>query len=132
MFRALTMLAVVALLVTAGAALAEVTITSPQEGDVVGPSTPVRGYCSQRAFVVVITEVRSAAGEQVGMVPGIRHWTNDDNSIQVRVATPRISFGEKWEALTYIIRVKAYSSPDLAQEDRAPDVGETEVTVKSE
>ncbi len=132
MFRALTMLAVVALLVAGGAALAEVTITSPQDGDVVGPSTPIRGYCSQRAFVVVITQVMSAAGEQVGMVPGIRHWTNDDNSIRVRIATPRISFGEKWEPLTYVIRVSAYSSPDLAQEDTVPDVGEAEVTVKSE
>lgn len=132
MFRALTALAVAALLAMGGAAFAEVTITSPQDGDVVGPSTPIRGYCSERAFVVVITEVMSTAGERLGIVPGIRHWTNDDNSIRVRVATPRISFGDKWEPLTYVIRVKAYSSPDLAQEDMAPDVGEAEVTVKSE
>jgi hypothetical protein len=132
MFRMLTALVVVALLTTAVAASASVTIGSPRDGDVVGPSTPIYGQCSQRAFVVVITDVLSAAGEKIGQVPGIRHWTNDDNSISVRIATPRISFGEKGEAVTYVIHVKAYSTPQMAQEDEAPDVGEAKVTVKSE
>ncbi len=131
MHRLLTALLISALLITGAAVSAEVTISTPQDGDVVGPSTPIHGQCSQRAFLVVVTDVLASDGRNVGMVPGIRHWTNDDNSISVRIATPRISFGEKEEPVTYVIHVRAYTALDLVESGQAPDVGEVEIKVKS-
>jgi hypothetical protein len=131
MYRILTVLVVTALLLMAVAASASVTVGSPKDGDVVGPSTSIYGQCSERAFVVVISDVIASDGTKIGSVPGIRHWTNDDNSIAVRIATPRVVFGEKGEPVSYAIHVRAYSTPDLAQAAGAPDVGEVTVTVKS-
>jgi hypothetical protein len=131
MYRILTALVMAVLLVMAVAASAEVTIGSPKEGDVVGPNTPLHGQCSERAFVVVISDVLAADGTKIGFVPGLRHWTNDDNSISMRISTPRVVFGEKDEPVSYVIHVRAYSSPEKAQAGDAPDVGEASVTVKS-
>ena len=108
---------------------AEVSITSPTEGQSVGPSTPITGMCSQRAFLVVITDVNMESGELLGSIPGIRHWTNDDNSISVRISTPRI-YTQPNEKLTYIIHVKAYSSAEKVT--GAPDLGESQVTCYSQ
>jgi hypothetical protein len=132
MYRILPVLVVIALLAVAVAASASVTITSPKDNEVVGPSTPVTGMCSAHAFLVVISDVIAADGTKIGTVPGIRHWTNDDNSIDVRIATPRIAFGDKTQPVSYVIHVRAYSTPDLAQAAGTPDVGEASVTVKSE
>ena len=117
------------MLIAVSVASAEVTVISPTEGQTVGPSTPITGMCSQRAFLVVITDVILENGEQLGSVPGIRHWTNDDNSISVRISTPRL-FTQPNEKLTYIIHVKAYSSPEKATD--APDLGEAQVTCYSQ
>ena len=129
MSRPLTALALLALLVTVSLASAEVTITSPTPGQVVGPSTPIRGTVSERAFLVIYSDVFRENGEHIGMVPGIRHWSNDDNTITVRIATPRL-FALPDERLRYEINVKAYSSPDRAGE--APDLGEVKITVYSQ
>jgi hypothetical protein len=88
--------------------------------------------CSQRAFCVIISDVIAADGTKIGSVPGIRHWTNDDKSLNVRIATPRVAFGDKGEPVSYVIHVRAYSTSDLAQAAGAPDVGEATVTVKSQ
>jgi hypothetical protein len=116
------------LLLALSAASADVTLNSPTAGQVVGPSTAVTGMCSQRAFVIVITEVTFENGESLGFVPGIRHWTNDDNSIAVRISTPRI-YDQPNEKLTYTIHVKAYSSANQAT--GTPDLGEAVVTCYS-
>jgi hypothetical protein len=128
MSRILAVLGVLTMLIGVSAASAEVTLTAPTEGQTVGPSTSITGRCSQRAFVVVITDVNLENGESLGSVPGIRHWTNDDNSISVRISTPRL-FTQPNEKLTYIIHVKAYSSAEMAS--AAPDLGETQVTCYS-
>ncbi len=132
MYRILVPLLTVALLTAARMASAEVVIGSPRDGDVVGPSTPIYGRCSERAFIVVITDVLATDGTLVGTVPGIRHWTNDDNSISVRVATPRISFGDKDEPVHYVIHVRAYSSPALANAGQYPDLGSVDIRVRSQ
>ena len=129
MSRILVVLSVLTMLIAVSVASAEVTVTSPTEGQTVGPSTPITGMCSQRAFVVVITDVILENGEAMGSVPGIRHWTNDDNSISVRISTPRMMLGTS-QKLTYIIHVKAYSSAELST--GAPDLGEAQVTCYSE
>ena len=116
------------LLLAVSVASADVTLNSPTAGQIVGPSTAITGMCSQRAFVIVTTEVVLENGESLGFVPGIRHWTNDDNSIAVRISTPRI-YGQPNEKLTYTIHVKAYSSANQAS--GVPDLGEAVVTCYS-
>ena len=129
MSRVLAVVCVLALLVVASVASGEVTITSPREGQVVGPATSITGMCSQRTFLVVITDVYFDNGELLGRVPGIRHWTNDDNSISVRIATPRL-YLQPDVRLKYVIHVKGYSSPELTP--GAPDLGEAQVTCYSQ
>ena len=131
MYRTLTACIVVALLVLAVAASASVTLSSPKDGATVGPSTDVVGQVSARAFCIVTTSCTAADGTDLGMVPGLRHWTNDDNSIQVRISTPRVSFGDKGQPVNYAIHVRAYSTPEKAQAAGDPDLGEATVNVKS-
>ena len=131
MSRALTLLAVLVLLSAVSLSWASVTITSPAAGSTVGPSTVVTGAASQRAFLVVYSDV-FAGEESLGMVPGIRHWTNDDDSYNVRISTPRLYLraGEQATQLTYIIHVKAYTAAPR-NASASPDLGEATVTVYS-
>ena len=128
MSRILLVLSVLTMLVAVSVASAEVTITAPTAGQTVGPSTAVTGSCSQRAFVVVITEVKRENGESLGLVAGLRHWTNDDHSISVVISTPRLFTGAN-EKLTYIIHVKAYSSAEKSTGE--PDLGQAQATCYS-
>jgi hypothetical protein len=128
MSKVLVVLSILTLLVVASVASAGVTITAPSAGQVVGPSTAVTGSCSQRAFLVVYTDVNLANGDLLGTVAGIRHWTNDDNSFSVLISTPRLFTGPN-DKLTYIIHVKAYSSADKTTGD--PDLGQAQVTCYS-
>ena len=87
----------------AGAATGQVStygnvpvITSPQNGEMVGPSTLVEGMATPGAVVVLQTEVyEQIDGTFVKMVPGHRHVTNADGSFSLLIATPRVSFGQK-------------------------------------
>jgi hypothetical protein len=128
MSKVLAVLSILALLVVVSVASAEVTITAPPAGQVVGPSTAITGSCSQRAFLVVYTEVNSENGDPLGTVPGLRHWTNDDNSFAVLISTARV-FAQPNEKLTYVIHVKAYSSAEKSTGD--PDLGDAQVTCYS-
>ena len=128
MSRVLAVVCVLTMLVVASVASAEVTITSPREGQIVGPATSITGMCSQRTFLVVITDVYFDNGELLGTVPGIRHWTNDDNSIAVRISTPRL-YLQPDVRLKYVIHVRGYSTP--SKTPGAPDLGEDQVTCYS-
>jgi hypothetical protein len=133
MSRTLTILAVLLLLLAMTCAWADVTITAPADGSQVGPSTVVTGAASQRAFLVIYSEVKSG-DDLVGTVPGIRHWTNDDNSYNVKISTPRLYLRSTDPnaptQLTYVIHVRAFSQPP--QDPMAtPDLGEAMVTVTS-
>jgi hypothetical protein len=103
---ALTVLALLALTVgVASAQLAAPEVTTPVNGDRVGPSIAVQGQADGKQFIVVITDVYVAGkAKPVGSVPGIRHWTNEDGSFAFRVATPRV-FNAKDADLTYKVRV---------------------------
>ena len=131
MSRALTLLAVLVLLSAVSLSWASVTITSPAAGSTVGPATVVTGMASQRAFLVVYSAVFSE-DQSIGSVPGIRHWTNEDNSYNVKISTPRLYLrGEDGAVqLTYIIHVRAYSQAPQRASD-VPDLGEATVTVYS-
>ncbi len=78
-------------------------VTSPRNGDTVGPSTMVTGKVSPGAFVVLHTEVYDeVTGEFVKKVPGHRHRADDSGNFALLIATPLVSFGEK-HALRYEI-----------------------------
>ncbi|MGE5531944.1 MAG: hypothetical protein ACM3VW_07515 [Bacteroidota bacterium] len=84
----------------------EIRVVTPAEGTALGPNYDVIGTAGHRAFLVVMTDVINAdTGECIRSVPGIRHWTNQDGTFHFRVASPRVSFGERGTKLTYRVRV---------------------------
>lgn len=94
------------LVVSQAMAQSQPTITSPEEGATLGPNYDVIGSMPSRALVVVMTDVLDCdTNEVIGSVPGIRHWTRDDGSFHFRVASPRISIGEKDTDVSYRVRV---------------------------
>jgi hypothetical protein len=81
-------------------------VTTPAEGAALGPNYDVMGHMPYRAFLVVLTDVFTEdTCELVRTVPGIRHWTNENGSFHFRVASPRVSIGEKDTKVTYRVRV---------------------------
>ena len=108
MSKTLLVLTTVCLLWAATAALAmeAPTVTTPTEGAALGPNYDVIGSMPYRAFLVVMTDVLVCdTGELLRSVPGIRHWTNQDGSFHFRVASPRVSIGEKETKVSYRVRV---------------------------
>lgn len=86
-------------------ALERPTISTPRNGDALGPSYDITGHMPQQAFLVVLTDVvRADTGEVLRTVPGIRHWTEADGTFHFRCASPRVSIGERDTPLTYRIR----------------------------
>jgi hypothetical protein len=86
---------------------AQLIVTQPRNGDVVGASVDVVGSAQPGALVVIWTEVyKRQTGELVRSVPGIRHKTEPDGSFHVRIATPRVFLGED-VPLVYKLHVRA-------------------------
>ena len=111
------------LLVTALAHAQGPTVTTPRNGDAIGPAIDVNGSLGHYGLIVVITDVyRTAGNEKVASVPGIRHYTEQSGSFAFHVATPR-GWRER-EPLTYKVRVFELRKPG----DRGP---ETVVTCRS-
>ncbi|MEN6641614.1 MAG: hypothetical protein ABFE08_04115 [Armatimonadia bacterium] len=95
-----------ALTATLAFALEQPTVTMPQPGAELGPNYDVLGKMPYRAFLVVMTDcIDAKTGLTLRSVPGIRHWTFDDGSFHFRVASPRVSIGEKQTELIYRVRV---------------------------
>lgn len=99
-----------AVLVLGSAALAQMTaptLTTPVEGAVLGPNYDLIGSIDHRAFLIVMTDVITDDENQTVLrsVPGIRHWTAADGTFHFRVASPRVSIGEKQTPLKYRVRV---------------------------
>ena len=130
MIRKAGLLSVVLLLALAVAVWASVTLSYPVQVQTVGSNTDVRGMASQKAFMIVYSEVyRGDNNAYVKRVPGIRHWTQDDGSFAFRIATPLVFRGPSTK-LHYKIHARAYSQPSAGTE--APDLGEAVVTVYSQ
>lgn len=103
-------LAVLAVLLVAVAVFAQTTaptVTTPVEGAVLGPNYDIIGTMDHRAFLIVMTDVITDDEAQTVLrsVPGIRHWTATDGTFHFRVASPRVSVGEKETKLKYKVRV---------------------------
>ncbi len=80
-------------------------VTSPKNGEQVGPSTLVIGRAQPNSVVVIQTEVYDQLdGQFIKMVPGHRHAPKPDGSFELLIATPLVSFGEK-RPLRYEIHV---------------------------
>lgn len=106
MTRILLVLVLLTVTATVALALEAPTVTMPRAGAVLGPNYDVMGSMPYRAFLVVMTDcVNAGTGEVLRSVPGIRHWTADDGTFHFRVASPRVSIGEKDTTLIYRVRV---------------------------
>ncbi|MEI6504159.1 MAG: hypothetical protein WCP21_24360, partial [Armatimonadota bacterium] len=104
------LVAILAVLLVAVAVFAQTTaptVTTPVEGAVLGPNYDIIGSIDHRAFLIVMTDVITDDEAQTVLrsVPGIRHWTATDGTFHFRVASPRVSVGEKDTKLKYKVRV---------------------------
>ena len=87
------------------------TVTSPKNGDRIGPAVDVVGNLGHKGLIVVITDVyRDDTNKKVSSVPGIRHYTENDGKFSFHIATPRNPWG-KDVPLTYKIRVFELKGP---------------------
>jgi len=90
------------------------TVTTPKNGDRIGPSVDVKGSLGHYGLMVVITDVyNSKTNEKLASVPGIRHYTEQNGTFAFRISTPRNAWGEN-VPLTYKIRtfeLKGKDSP---------------------
>ncbi len=112
--RKLVTLALVGLLVLATvAAFAQgPTVTTPKEGDRVGPNIDVAGNLGHKGLIVIITDAyRTDTNAKISSVPGIRHYTKDDGSFAFRVATPRKTFDIN-ASVVYKVRVFEMKGPN--------------------
>lgn len=118
MKRTLLAVLLIGLTATLVFALEQPSVTMPQTGALLGPNYDVLGNMPYKAFLIVMTDaVNADTGEVLRSVPGIRHWTNSDGSFHFRVASPRVSIGEKQTNLIYRVRVfEAKSSGELGPE----------------
>jgi hypothetical protein len=103
------MLTVLVLVLLCGAtqafAMEAPKVTTPTEGAVLGPNYDVLGSMPYKAFLVVMTDCMTADGTVLRSVPGIRHWTYANGTFHFRVASPRVSIGEKETIVSYRVRV---------------------------
>jgi len=84
-------------------------ITSPRNGDTVGPSTTVVGRAQPGQLMVVWTAVYDAAtGELKKKVPGHRHFTDETGGFSLVISTPRIFMGADIP-LRYEIHAQAFT-----------------------
>ncbi len=112
MRRFVLLCVLVVLVLGATAAFAQgPTVTTPKEGDRIGPAIDVEGNLGHKGLIVIMTDVyRDDKNEKVASVPGIRHYTEEDGSFAFHVATPRNVWGEK-VPLTYKVRVFELKGP---------------------
>jgi hypothetical protein len=80
-------------------------VTTPTQGAALGPNYDVLGSMPHKAFLIVLTDVVTQKGVLLRTVPGIRHWTAADGTFHFRVASPRVSIGEKETKVQYRVRV---------------------------
>lgn len=78
-------------------------VSSPKNGDKLGPNVDVVGKTEGKQFVIIITDVY-VKGELLKAVPGHRHWTDDEGNFALRIAIPRVR-GVASSDLKYKIRV---------------------------
>ena len=75
--------------VAQGGPLAAPTVTSPTEGERMGPDATVRGQTVPGALVVIVTRVYKKEGDEfIKMVPGIRHNVGGNGAFEYRIAIP--------------------------------------------
>jgi len=64
-------------------------VTSPTEGETMGPDATVRGQTVPGALVIIVTRVHKRdTGELIKTVPGIRHNVGGNGAFEYRIAIP--------------------------------------------
>ncbi len=87
-------------------------ITSPRNGEVVGPRVLITGRAKPGQLVVVWTEVYNAkTGERLEKVPGHRHKADEQGNFSLLISTPRIFMGPD-VPLRYEIHAQAFDGKD--------------------
>jgi hypothetical protein len=98
------------------------TIARPAEGDSASTSVVVQGVAPGATDVNVWTDVHNAqTGQLLKSVPGLKHAVGDGGTFDVRVATPRVYFGEG-TVLRYEINVRSF--------DGEKPIGDATVSLK--
>lgn len=83
-------------------------LNAPSSNSAAPPATTVIGSAPVGSLIIIVTDVLDQEGNLIATVPGIRHRTNVDGSFKLRIATPRVAFGEDIP-LTYHVRVRSIS-----------------------
>ncbi|MCD6359761.1 MAG: copper amine oxidase N-terminal domain-containing protein [Armatimonadetes bacterium] len=96
----------------------QLAITSPVEGQIVGPRIEVYGTAPAGSMIVVNTEARARAnGSLLKVVPGLRHSVGDDGTWHVAVAAPVLPANVA-EPLYYVVKAyyqtPGYRSPEVS------------------
>lgn len=105
---------------TTGGASAPLAITSPTQGQRVGPRIEVYGTAPGGSMIVVNTEARKQADDSLlKTVPGLRHAVPADGNWHVAVAAPVLPESVA-EPLYYVIKAH-YETPGY----RSPEVSVT-------
>ncbi len=92
-------------------------VKSPQDGDLVGPSTLVVGVAPLGSLVVIQTQIYDTLDDAkyYRMIPGHRHKVNPDGTFALLISTPRAFFWEqrplRYEIHTYTITADGEQSP---------------------
>ena len=113
---------------TAAAAPDAVVVTSPKNGDIVGPSIEIVGKAPVGELIVIFTNVFNAdTGEKLRTVAGIRNRASATGDFTFRIATPRPSFGTvdtppalRYELHAHIARADGTTGPDTVVNVMAP------------
>jgi hypothetical protein len=112
MRKLLPVLMIGALLLTVTALAQGPKVTTPKEGDRVGPAIDVKGDLGHKGLIVIITDVwRLDKNEKVSSVPGIRHYSEDNGTFDFHVATPRNPW-DKTVSIEYRVRVFELKGPN--------------------
>jgi hypothetical protein len=91
-------------------------VTSPREGDRVGPNFDVIGTAQACAVVVISTDVIAAdTGELLKSVPGHRHLPDPSGAFNLRIAAPRMP-DDYQRQVRYRVHIRSegasYKSPE--------------------
>jgi hypothetical protein len=82
-----------------------VVLYKPTEGEIVGPSLEITGKTTPGVLVVVYTIAYPfLTDEEPQLVPGTRQRAKDTGEFAFRIATPRVSFGEREAQVRYAVR----------------------------
>ena len=104
-----------------------IVLTTPREGEVVGPSVVVTGKALPNGLVVLYT-ICVPEGTDLGpkFVPGTRQRATSTGDFSFRIATPRVSFGDRvpvrYAVHAYLLREDGTKGPETVVNLHSPEL----------